>query len=79
MRLKRWISMPTRCRPSAHSDEARPCAKQCPIAFDAGLTDLLTTLRYHDGQAVFVAVDNPRWLKRQFVNIVEIQRTVSAL
>jgi putative transposase len=58
---------------------ARPCAKQGPIAFDAGLTDLLTTLRYHDGQAAFDVVDNPRWLKRQLVNIVELQRTVSAL
>lgn len=63
------------------SDEqlARPCTKQGPFAFDAGLTDLLTTLKYHDGQAVWDSVDNPRWLKRQLANIVELQRTGSAL
>lgn len=46
---------------------------------DAGLTDVLTTLRFQDGLAVYKQVDNPRWLKRQLVNIVGIQRTVSAL
>lgn len=58
---------------------ARPCAKQGPFAFDAGLTDLLTTLKYHDGQPVWDSVGNPRWLKRNLANIVELQRTVSAL
>lgn len=58
---------------------ARTCAKQGPFAFDAGITDLLTTLKYHDGQAVFDTVSNPRWLKRKLSDIVELQREASLL
>lgn len=58
---------------------ARPCAKQGPFAFDAGITDLLTTLKYHDGQAVYDTVSNPRWLKRRLNDIIALQREVSLL
>lgn len=63
----------------AEEQLARPCAKNGPFAFDAGLTDLLTTLNYQDGAAVWDNVENPRWLKRQLAHIVELQRAVSAL
>lgn len=58
---------------------ARTCAKQGSLAFDAGITDLLTTLKYHDGQAMFDTVANPRWLKSKLGDIVELQREVSRL
>ena len=58
---------------------ARPCAGQGPFAFDAGITDLLTTLKFHDGVGVYDTVSNPRWLKRKLSDIVELQREVSLL
>lgn len=58
---------------------ARTCAKQGPFASDAGITDLMTTLKYHDGKAVWDSVDNPRWLKTQLNKVVDLQRVVSAL
>ncbi len=58
---------------------ARPCAGQGPFIFDAGITDLMTTLKFHEGHAVWGSVDNPRWLKTQLSKLVGLQRTVSAL
>ena len=59
---------------------ARPAAPAGTlVAFDAGITDLLTTLKYHQGQAVYDSVDNPRWLKSQLTRIVALQRDISAL
>jgi putative transposase len=58
---------------------ARQCAGQGPFAFDVGISDLLTTLKYHDGAAVYDKVANPRWLKRKLSDIVELQREVSQL
>ena len=57
----------------------RSCEGQAPFAFDAGLTDLLTTLEYEEGQAVYGAVANPRWLKGKLADLVEVQRAVSLL
>jgi putative transposase len=58
---------------------ARTCDGQGPFAFDAGITDLLTTLEYQDGQAVYDSVSNPRWLKRELSDIVDFQREASVL
>lgn len=64
----------------AESQLARPAAPAGSLmAFDAGITDLLTTLKYHQGQAVYDSVDNPRWLKTQLTRIVALQRDISAL
>lgn len=57
----------------------RECARQGPLAFDAGLTDLLTTLKYHEGVAVYDTVSNPRWLKKKLSALVNAQRAVSLL
>lgn len=56
-----------------------PAPAHTLVAFDAGVTDLLTTLKYHQGQAVYDSVDNPRWLKSQLARIVALQRDISAL
>lgn len=58
---------------------ARTCEGEAPFAFDAGLTDLLTTLEYQNGEALYGTVDNPRWMKRRLADLVEVQRRVSAL
>jgi putative transposase len=87
------FSLTVRCeRPVLQFDErwivhrgdstiARPRAEPGagPITFDTGLTDLMTTLQYKDGQAIYCSVDNPRWLKSKLTQIVELQRMVSAL
>lgn len=57
----------------------RECEDLAPFAFDAGLTDLLTTLEYQDGKAVYDTVSNPRWLKSKLSDLVEAQRAVSLL
>ena len=58
---------------------ARPCLGLAPFVFDAGITDLLTTLKYDQGAAVFDTVANPRWLKARLAELVRLQREVSAL
>lgn len=57
----------------------RQCEGLAPFAFDAGLTDLLTTLEYQDGQAVYDTVSNPSWLKKKLSDLVAEQRSVSFL
>lgn len=57
----------------------RQCEGLAPFAFDAGLTDLLTTLEYQDGEAVYDTVANPRWLKGKLEQLVQVQREVSQL
>jgi putative transposase len=56
-----------------------PAPANTLVAFDAGITDLLTTLKYHEGEAVYDSVDNPRWLKGQLTRMAALQRDISAL
>jgi putative transposase len=58
---------------------ARSCANQGPFVFDAGIRDLMTTLKFHQGETVWDSVANPRWLKTQLRKLIELQQAVSVL